>query len=350
MRGSALILAGGSGTRFWPASRRDRPKQLLTLEGERSLLQTTVDRLAPLVPAERVWISTTEALAPAIAEQLPEVAPERILIEPVGRNTAPAIAWSVRRLPVEVQAEPLAVLAADHRVADPAAFRETLGAAFEVAGSGEQIVALGVVPRYPEIGFGYLELGEGLPGPAGLRRVVRFREKPDFETAQSFVASGRHLWNASMFVFRGDLFLAELGRHAPELAAGLERLAAQPERAAELYAALPSISVDFALMERLDELATLPLDCGWDDVGSWSALFDVLAGDADGNRVRGEGWTIGGRGNLVFSEEGPVALVGVDDLVVVRSGGAVLVLRRQEAQRVKELVDRLAADGRSDLL
>jgi len=350
VRASALILAGGSGTRFWPASRRDRPKQLLTLEGGRSLLQTTVDRLAPLVPAERVWISTTEALASAIAEQLPEVAPERILIEPVGRNTAPAIAWSVRRMPEAERREPLAVLAADHRVAAPEAFRETLAAAFEVAAKGERIVALGVVPRYPEIGFGYLELGEGLPGPEGLRRVVRFREKPDLDTAQSFVASGRHLWNASMFVFRGGLFLAELARHAPELSSGLERLAAEPSRAAELYAALPAISIDFALMERLEELATLPLDCGWDDVGSWSALADLLEGDAAGNRLRGEAWTVGGSRNLVYSEDGPVALVGVDDLVVVRSGGAVLVLRREDAQRVRELVDRLAADGRTDLL
>lgn len=350
MLGSALILAGGSGTRFWPASRRDRPKQLLTLEGERSLLQTTVDRLAPLVPPERVWISTTEALAPAIAEQLPEVARERILIEPVGRNTAPAIAWSVRRMPAELRSQPLAVLAADHRVGDPASFRETLAAAFEAAAPGERIVALGVVPRHPETGFGYLELGEALPGPPGLRRVSRFREKPDAETARSFVESGRHLWNASMFVFRGDLFLRELERHAPELASGLARLAAAPKRADELYAELPSISVDFALMEHLDELATLALDCGWDDVGSWSALFDLLDGDAEGNRVRGEGWSVGGSGNLVFSEEGPVALIGVDDLVVVRSGGAVLVLRREDAQRVKELVERLAADGRSDLL
>jgi len=206
------------------------------------------------------------------------------------------------------------------------------------------------VPRYPEIGFGYLELGEGLPGPEGLRRVVRFREKPDLDTAQSFVASGRHLWNASMFVFRGDLFLAELARHAPELSSGLERLAAEPSRAAERYAALPAISIDFALMERLEELATLPLDCGWDDVGSWSALADLLEGDAAGNRLRGEAWTVGGSRNLVYSEDGPVALVGVDDLVVVRSGGAVLVLRREDAQRVRELVDRLAADGRTDLL
>jgi len=346
---SVLILAGGSGTRFWPASRRGRPKQLLLLDGERSLLQETVDRLAPLVPLDRIWISTTAALVDAIREQLPNLDANRILVEPVGRNTAPAILGAVARLPAEARARAIAVLPSDHRIADAVAFRSALGAAFSVAESEDRIVALGVVPRWAETGFGYLELGAELAGGRGLREVVRFREKPDLETAERFVRSGRHVWNAGMFVFRGDHLLAEARRHAPELSRGVERWAADPGRE-DLWAALPSISIDYAVMEKVDRLATLPLDSGWDDLGSWNALYELLSGDADGNRLRGRAVTVEAHDNLVFAEQGLVALVGVRDLVVVRSGDAVLVMPRDRAQEVRRVVERLIADGETELV
>jgi mannose-1-phosphate guanylyltransferase len=279
---SALVLAGGSGTRFWPASRRSRPKQLLPLEGERSLLRATVERLAPLVPAERVWLSTTEELAPAVAAELPEVQPERILTEPCGRNTAPAIGWALARLPEGVRQGAVAILPADHRIGDEEGFRAALGVALAAAERDDARVTLGVVPTYAETGFGYLELGDALPEAPGLRRVARFREKPDRESAERFVASGRFLWNAGMFVFRGASLLADLRRHAPELAAGLVALGAAPESARELYAALPAISIDYAVMEKLDALVTLPLACGWNDLGSWQALHDLLPADGEG--------------------------------------------------------------------
>ena len=347
---SALILAGGSGTRFWPASRRLRPKQLLVLEGERSLLQTTVDRLLPLVPAERLWISTTEALAGAVRAQLPEVPPAQVLVEPAGRNTAPAIGSSLWAMPEAVRAGAVAVLPADHRIGDAAGFRKVLAAAAELAEEGDRIVALGVVPSRPETGFGYLEVdGPAKPGE-GARRVRRFTEKPDRATAERFLAGGNHLWNAGIFVFRGATLLARLERHAPEIARGLVAIARQPARLAELYAQLPSISIDFAVMEKLDELVTLSLDCGWNDLGSWDALHDILARDAAGNATRGASWVVEGAGNLVFAEQGAVALVGVSDLVVVCSGGAVLVAPRSAAQEVRKIVERLAAAGRTDLL
>jgi mannose-1-phosphate guanylyltransferase/mannose-6-phosphate isomerase len=349
VRASALILAGGSGTRFWPASRRRRPKQLLALEGERSLLQQTVERLAPLVHAERIWISTTRELAPAIAEQLPAVGRERILVEPVARNTAPAILGAVARLPAAVRAEPIAVLPADHRIADPTAFLATLGEAFAVAARQERVLALGVVPRWPETGFGYLELGGELPGPPGLRRVERFREKPDLATARKLVASGRHHWNAGMFVFSGEQLLAAAREVDAGLVLGVETWAAAPERD-ELYAALPSVSIDYAVMEKLAGLATLPLDCGWDDLGSWSALFAHLTADADGNRVRGEGFAVEAGGNLLYADHGAIAVLGVEGLVVVQSGDVVMVVPRERAQEVRRLVERLAAHGRDDLL
>jgi len=349
VRASALILAGGSGTRFWPASRRRRPKQLLALDGERSLLAHTVERLAPLVPAERVWISTTRDLAPAVAAELHGIDRERILVEPLVRNTAPAILGAVARLPAAVRREPIAVLPADHFIADPAAFLATLGAAFGVAARDGRVLALGVVPRWPETGFGYLEVAEELPGPPGLRRVERFREKPDLATARKLVASGRHHWNAGMFVFTGERLLAAAREIDADLVAAVEAWAAAPERD-DLYAGLPSISIDYAVMERLSGLATLALDCGWDDLGSWSALFSHLAADAAGNRVRGEGFAVEAGGNLLFADHGAIAVLGVEGLVVVQSGDVVLVVPRDRAQEVRRLVERVAAHGRDDLL
>lgn len=348
---SALVLAGGSGTRFWPASRRARPKQLLALEGDRSLLQSTVDRLAPLVPSERVWVATTAALAAAVRAQLPELPTHHVLVEPALRNTAPAIGFALGALPAEAAAGVVAVLPSDHRVGDAAAFRATLERAAAAAVADDRVLALGVVPRWPETGFGYLELGESLPGAAGVRRVERFREKPDRATAEAWFASGRHLWNAGIFVFRAGTLLAAIDRHAPEIGAGLAAIRRQPERAAELYAALPSISIDYAVMERLDGLATLPLDCGWDDLGSWQALYDLLAADASGNRARGASVAVEARDNLLFAADGgAIAVLGVEGLVVVRTADAVLVAPRERAQEVRRLVDELERAGRADLL
>jgi len=347
---SALVLAGGSGTRFWPASRRSRPKQLLALDGGRSLLQATVDRLAPLVPAERVWVATTPALAAAVREQLPGLGPERLVVEPAPRNTAPAIAFALARMPVEARRGAVAVLPSDHRVAEPEAFRATLAAAAEVAERDDRVLALGVVPTRPETGFGYLEVGRALPGTPGLREVVRFREKPDRATAERFLESGRHLWNGGIFVFRGETMRAAIARLAPEVGAGLAALESEPASAAERFAALPSISIDVAVMERLEGFATLPLECGWDDLGSWQALHDVLPGDSAGNRVHGSAVAVDARDNLLFAEQGTIAVVGVDGLVVVRTGDSVLVLPRERAQEVRRIVERLESSGRDDLL
>lgn len=345
------MLAGGSGTRFWPASRRRRPKQLLPLEGERSLLQTTIDRLAPLVPVDRVWVSTTAALADEIARHLPALEASQILVEPAGRNTAPAIAWSLARLPAEIrETGAVAVLPSDHRVGDAAAFRATLRTATDEVARHDRLFALGVVPRYAETGYGYLELGEPLDGASGVRRVSRFIEKPDRATAQAFLAGGRHLWNAGMFVFRGARLLELLRLHAPDLSRDLDEVALQPARSAELYSRLPSISIDYALMEKLDDLVTLPLDCGWDDLGSWDALANVLPADERGNAAHGDAVVVDGTGNLTFAEQGTIAVLGLSGIVVVRSGDAVLVAPRSAAQEVRRIVDQLAAAGRDELL
>ena len=348
----ALILAGGSGTRFWPLSRQTRPKQLLALEGERTLLRDTLERLSPLVAPESVWVCTTEALAAAVRRDLPEVPAAQILAEPEGRNTAPAIAWAVRSMPESARQGVVAVLPADHRVGDPAAFRAALAAAAAVVEREDRVMTLGVVPRWAETGYGYLELAapDAAPDPGGVRGVARFVEKPSPENAARFLAGGNHLWNAGIFVFRGATLLDVVARLEPGLRAGLEAIAAAPDRLRELYARLPAESIDYAIMEKLDGIATIPLDCGWSDLGSWEALAEVLPPDAAGNFSRGETLAVEAAGNLLFADQGTIAVLGVDDLVVVRTGDAVLVCPRSRSQEVRKLVAELSGRGRRDLL
>lgn len=352
----ALILAGGSGTRFWPLSRRLRPKQLLALDGDSSLLRATVERLAPDIPPTAVWISTTAALADAIRRELPEVPGDHILVEPEGRNTAPAIGYAVRSMPEAVRRGVVAVLPADHRVEDGAAFRRVLLAAGEAAATvaedgSSRILTLGITPHRVETGYGYLELGDSIDGTvAGLRRVARFTEKPDRATAERWTADGQHLWNAGIFVFRGQTLLDALAVHEPEIARGLEAIAAAPEATDTLYRALPSVSIDYGVMERRDDLATLPLDCGWSDLGSWQALAEIAAQDEAGNAVRGDVTAIDSRDNLVVADQGHVAVIGVEGLAVIRTGDTVLVMPKSRSQDVRAVVDALRADDRGELL
>jgi mannose-1-phosphate guanylyltransferase len=345
----ALILAGGSGTRFWPLSRRHRPKQLLPLDSEVSLLRETLLRLQPLIAVEDVWVSTTEALAEAIRHELPELPAAHILAEPEGRNTAPAIGWAVRSMPEAARRDLIAVLPADHRVAHPEAFRAALRTAADAIAARDRVMTLGVRPRRPDTGFGYLEIESGAD-PSGVHRVRRFVEKPDAATAEEYLASGRYLWNAGIFVFRGTSFLEVVTRLVPDLARGLEAIAAEPHRTAELYAALPSTSIDYAVMEKLDDLATVPLECGWSDLGSWEALSEVLTPDEAGNAGSGESVAVDARDNLLFAEHGTIAVLGVEGLVVVRTGDAVLVMPKSRSQEVRKLITELGARGRNELL
>lgn len=351
-----LVLAGGSGTRFWPLSRGRRPKQFLALDGERSLLQATVDRLAPLVEPRSVWICTTQALADAVREQLPDVPPEQILAEPCGRNTAPAIGWSLHQMPEEARDGVVAVLPADHRVAEGAAFRAALEQAGGLAAREDRVVALGVTPRWAETGYGYLELVAGDVSEAGspareARRVERFVEKPDAQNAARYLASGRHLWNAGIFVFRGAVLLDHLERFEPEIGRGLAAIDDAPERLEALYPELPKISIDYAVMERLEgEIAAVALDAGWSDLGSWEALTEVVPADGAGNHIRGDVLAIDARSNLLVADHGTVAVVGVENLVVVRTEDTVLVLPRERSQDVRQIVAALRDGERDDLL
>ena len=360
----AVIMAGGGGTRLWPASRRAHPKQLLALgaDPEESLLAATVRRLGGVCAPEATLVVTSAALADVVRAALPDVPEDRVIGEPVGRNTAAALGLAAVHLLARDPDAVMAALPADQHVGDEAAFRATCTRAFALAERPDHpIVTVGLRPTGPETGFGYLELGEAVPGDDLARHVARFVEKPDRATAQGYVDSGRYLWNGGMFFVRAARLLAEIARHLPALAAGLEpiRAALAADGAhdvtavtARVYPTLPSISVDHGVMEKTSGILTVPGDFGWNDVGAWSALAEVARPDADGNVVRGgTAITHDAHGNVVLTDAGTVvALVGVSDLVVVRAGDAVLVLPRERAQDVKEITRLLEARGLSRFL
>jgi mannose-1-phosphate guanylyltransferase len=331
-------------------SRRQRPKQLLSLEGGRSLLQATVERLQPLIEPSSVWVCTTETLTRQVQEQLPLVPEDQILAEPEGRNTAPAIGWSLRSIPAAERDEVVVILPADHRIEDRDVFLRTLKIAERITREGDRVMTLGVHPVRPDTGYGYLELGALLEPDSGLRKVVRYTEKPDQATASRFVQSGNYLWNAGIFLFRAGLLLELLEAHQPEIARGLEAIERRPERIAELYPRLPSISIDHGVMEHLDEVVTLPLDCGWSDLGSWEALFEVLSRDANGNVVQGEVVSVDCQDSLLLAEEGTIAVLGIEGLVVVKTRDSVLVVPKDRSQEIRKIVAALEERGLDELL
>lgn len=351
----AVILAGGSGTRFWPASRRQMPKQLLPLAGraDEPLIAATLRRLAPLVPPERVWVSTGASLVSATAATLPTVPRAHMLAEPLARNTAPAIGWASATIAREDPEAIVAVLPADHAIADEEGFRAVLARALRAAEDG-WLTTIGVVPTRPETGYGYIEVGERLAD--GVHAAARFVEKPSREVAEKYMAGGRHLWNAGMFFFRAGAMRAAIAEHLPALAAGLDAIdaaAARGEEAAalaEVFPKMPSISIDHGVMEKAKRIAVVPGSFGWNDVGSWQATWEMSARDADGNALPEGTVAVDAKNNLVRdlsrSASGKRwALVGVSDLVVVETDDAVLVIPRERAQDVRAVVDALVARG-----
>ncbi|WP_145067608.1 mannose-1-phosphate guanylyltransferase [Engelhardtia mirabilis] len=353
----AVIMAGGSGTRFWPASRTARPKQFLPIAGARPMLAETAARMEGLVPFERILVVTAADQAQLVRDCLPELPAENLIAEPVARNTAAAVALGAfevaRRDPRAVQV----VLPADHHITPVADFRATLSAGADEVREHGGLLTFGIQPDHPATGYGYIEVGEGLRGKGAHRvsAVSRFFEKPDLERAREFLGSGRFLWNAGIFCWRVDTILEAFARYMPDMHATLSDVAASDPRITEVYPGLESAPVDVAILERSDQVRTMPIAYTWNDVGSWAALPDLSAADSDGNWRRlvegAELISADSTGCLAYAEEPElIALVGCEDLVVVRSGKTTLVCPRERAQDVKLIVEALRARGSKEFL
>ena len=349
-----VIRAGGIGTRLWPLSRKGRPKQFQALAGEGTMLQDTFSRVAPVAGPEDVFVSTGPGMVALVREQLPVLPEDHLIVEPALRNTGPAVALECALLEARWPGCTVASLGSDHYVGRPGEFRRLLSAAAAAAEDHpEYLFLIGVRPTRPETGFGYVGKGDELcrVGEDAVWRVTEFTEKPDEERARRYVESGRYLWNANMFVWKARTVLDLFARHAPEIHERLQPIAeaaasgdwqAAVERE---YPAMPSIAVDHAIIEPAAHVAALEGELNWGDVGSWSALADVIEADGEGNLLSGRVVTIDGRNLIVRGPaEKLIALVGVEDLVVVDTGDALLVCRRDQAQRVREIVDRLGGD------
>ncbi len=349
-----VLLSGGSGTRLWPLSREAYPKQFLPLVGDDTMLQATWRRVAALSRPAPLVVANEEHRF-LVAEQLRVIGapPPRIVLEPVGRNTAPAIAAAALIARLDGGDPLLQVLPSDHVVRDDAAFRAAVIAAVPAADAGA-LVTFGIVPQAPETGFGYIhsDMGEGV------RKVLRFVEKPDAATAQGYLDDGGYYWNSGMFLFRASRYLEELGKYRPDILAAARAACAHLDRDGQLhdieflrldreaFAASPSESIDYAVMENTDAAMVLPVDIGWNDVGSWSALWDVSEQDADGNAHHGDVIAVDTRNSYAYARR-LVALVGVDDLIVVETDDAILVAAKDKVQQVKDVVSRLKAEQRS---
>jgi mannose-1-phosphate guanylyltransferase len=351
-----LILAGGRGTRFWPKSRRTTAKQVLRLFGDRSLIQQTVDRLRPVLPPERIWILTNGHLRDEIVRQLPEVPKRQILAEPVPRNTAPAIGLAAQILHGLDPESIMGVFHSDHVIGKPAHYLRLVRAALKGARAGK-IVILGIQPRWPETGYGYIEFPKGTqPGGSDALPVKSFREKPDAKTATRFLKAGNFYWNAGMFFWRTSVLLDALRQHLPKTASLLASLPPFGSRkfAKSLEEAFPkteNISIDHAVLERADNIVGLPAgDIAWNDVGSWNAVYELHTRDRAGNALRTHTMIEDSTGNYVDAEKKLVALLGVNDLIVVDTPDALLIADRSRAQQVGDLVKLLEAAGHHHLL
>ncbi len=354
----ALILAGGSGTRLWPLSTDARPKPFLPLAGRDSLLRETFRRAARVAGEENVWISARRSHAEQVRKELPEVAESRLVLEPVRRNTAPAIALAALAIEAEAPGAVLVVLPSDQAIRDEEAFVTALRTAVETARTSDAFVTLGIPPTRPETGYGYMEIERGETAPGFSSKgaegapvpVVRFVEKPDFARAREYAASGRHLWNAGIFVFRGALLLEEMKRCSPDLLdavrrADAARLAGDFSSFEESFSSSPSVSIDYAVMEKARDVRTVPCACGWSDLGSWEAIWEFRTPDPRGNVTEGDVTAIDAPNNLVLVPGKAVCVIGVSGLAVVESEGGLLVTRRDALEELRRYVEGTVARG-----
>jgi len=353
----AVIMAGGSGTRLWPLSRKNLPKQSLKLIGERTMFQHAVDRLAPLFPPERIFVVTNAPLAEVLRPQTPEIPAANFILEPSGRDSAPAAGLAAITLLRQDPDAVMVMLTADHYIVDTAGFRATLAAAGEVAADGT-IVTLGIRPSFASTGFGYIHLGESqvMVGGLPVYRSAGFIEKPNQPTAERFLEDGRYVWNSGMFIWRADRLMGEFASQQGESYAALQRIAAAlgTDSAADVLAAewpnVRRISIDYGIMERAARVSVIPVEIGWSDIGDWGSLLNILPGDERGNVVTGEAVLLDSESCLVRSEGRLVAAIGLKDVVIVETPDVVMVCARDQVQRMRAVVDKLAEQGKQRYL
>lgn len=346
-----VILAGGSGTRFWPLSRSQYPKQVLRLLGSESLLQATIARLLPRIPRARLAVVSNAAQADVIRLDLYRQGWEdiQLWLEPQGRNTAAAVGLAAMLMRVEADAQIMAVFPADHFIMDQAGLLEALERGAAVAQAG-YLVTFGINPTRPDTGYGYIKAGEPLKeGKPGLR-AEQFLEKPDLAKAKAFVQGGGYYWNSGIFMFRRDVFLKALAKHLPELYAGLSKLGRSgPESSLEeVYQEIPSTSLDYGIMEKAANVAVVPVDMGWSDVGTWGALYELFPKNDQGNVILGRALDLHSRNSLIFSQNRLLATIGLEDIIVVDTPDASLVCHRERVQEVKDLVGELTRQNMAE--
>ena len=348
--GFAVIMAGGRGERLWPLSTPERPKQFLKLGSERTMLQETAARISPLIPEENIYVVTPREFTELVLEQL-DIPEEDVIVEPMGRNTAPCIGLAAVMLESKDPRGVMIVLPADHVVKKQKRFLEILKGAMEIAKAGNYLVTLGIVPDHPATGYGYIHRGELFADNEGIEiyKVQSFTEKPDKKTAERFLASGDYFWNSGMFIWRVDVILAEIERHMPGLYKGLMEIKAHLEMPdldeviAKVYKAQKSISIDYGVLERSSNVLVVPADIGWSDVGDWSALDAIFEKDEEGNIIRAKWLGIDTKNSIIYGEDGGklIASIGLENIIIVETEKALLVMDKGKAQEVRKLVRRL---------
>ncbi len=354
----AVIMAGGRGTRFWPLSRKKKPKHLLKITGERSIIQQTVDRIKPLIDEDNIYVVTVASHAEDLAAQLPDLPRENIIVEPVGRNTAPCIGLASLYLKKKDPDDTMVVLPADHLISGESDFLETLSAAGEMAQRTSSLVTIGITPGGPETGYGYIEKGERVGTAQGrdIYGVKSFREKPDAKTADVFFKDGGFFWNSGMFIWKVSTILEEIKGLLPDLYGALLEMetsigsSREKERISQVYQEVKPVSIDYGVMEKADNVLLIKGNFGWSDIGSWDALWEILDKDRDANAVIGSHISVDSSENLVYSPGKLVSLVGVKDLIVVETEDSIMICRRGASQDVKRAVEILEEKKMEDYL
>jgi len=356
----AVIMAGGRGTRFWPRSREKKPKHLLDIVSNRTIIQETVDRIKPLIKPKNILIVTGRKHARELMRQLPEVPSKNIIIEPVGRNTAACIGLAAVHIQKKTKDDVMVVLPSDHGIADPDQYRSVIAAAAAAAEKENVLVTIGLKPTSPHTGFGYMEGGKSAERVAGhtLLRVKAFREKPNPKQAEAFLKSGHFFWNSGMFIWKASTILSQIEKFLPDLYSGLMTIkmalgkSSEARTVSTIYKELASISIDYGVMEKSQDVFMIPASFGWSDVGSWDTLWEISVKDKMGNAATGGSQTIfeSTENALVYSPKKLVALVGMKDVIVVETKDALLICKKGQSQDVKKIVDALEAGKLHHLL